>query len=100
MEQRGVMQHGPDKVVHHSRTEHVRVVQLAFVLRLIALNVERWIDRIGIGWLTPAVEFHPAEDLILVAEIVIHTAAEQPFPVTVRHRYSVGRQARSRKNRV
>ena len=85
MEQRGVIQHGPDKVVHHARSENVRVIQLAFVLRLVALDVENRIDRVRVRRLGATIEFHSAEDFVLVAELIIHAAAEQPFAVSVWH---------------
>ena len=48
-EDRRVVQHRPDEVVHHVRAEKVRIVQLAFILRLIAVVVEYWIDRVRVG---------------------------------------------------
>ena len=59
------------------------VVQLAFVLRLNALVVEHGVNGIRVSWLRAAIESDAAENLVVVAEVVIYAAAEQPFLVAV-----------------
>ena len=60
----GVIEHGPDEVIDHGRAEDMRIVQLAFVLRLRAVGIESRIDRVGISRLDTAVELHAPKDLI------------------------------------
>src|SRR5262249_47163944 len=93
LEKRRVVENRPDEVVYDAGVENVRVVELAFVLRLVALNVEDRIDRIGVSRLVAAVELDAAEDLVIVGEVVVHAAAQEPFAVAVRHRDAVGGEA-------
>ena len=59
------------------------VVQLSFVLRLNALVVEDGVDGVGVGRLRAAIESHAPENFVVVAEVVINAAAEQPLFVAI-----------------
>src|SRR5580698_6967823 len=93
-EDRRVIQHRSDKVVHDVRAEKVSVIQLAFILRLYAAVVEYRIYGVRVSRLHTAIELHATKNLVLVAEGVIHASAEQPFFVAVRNGLRIALRAR------
>ena len=79
-----IPQHGSDDVIDHIGAEHMRVVQLPFVLRLNAVDVKHRVDRVGISRLRTAVEPCSSEDLIVLVDVPIHASGEQPLLVSIR----------------
>src|SRR6202007_2422279 len=71
--------HGADEIVDYRRAENVRVVQLAFVLRLDAEIIEGRVDGIGVRGLRAAIRAHPSENFIVITEAVVSATAQQPF---------------------
>jgi len=58
-------------------------VQLPFVLRLNAVVVKDGVDRICIRRLDSSVYFEATKKLVFIVKVVVDTAGEQPFMVSV-----------------
>src|SRR5262249_17449182 len=89
LKESGIVQHRTDEVVDDARIENVRVIQLAFILGLVALDIKERADGIGVRGLVAAVELYAAEQLVVVAELVVNAAAEQPLAVPIRNRHTI-----------
>lgn len=55
------------------------LVELAFVLGLLAVGIEQWIDGIGVSCLEALVYFEMSENVIVGAKIVIHASDVDGF---------------------
>src|SRR3984957_7148671 len=71
----------------------MRVVQLAFILRLMADSVKCRVDGVSVGRLGAAIELHPSEYLVVIAEGIIDSADEEHLLVTAAARQSDSAQA-------
>src|SRR5260370_37320874 len=63
----------------------MRVIQLAFILRLNAEIIEGRVDRVGVGGLRPAVKSCSSENFIVVAEVIVDPTADEPLLVATRY---------------
>ena len=57
----------------------MRLLQLAFVLRLVADRVESRVDRIGIACLQSMIGSEVSKQTVVAAQILIEPAGDQPF---------------------
>ena len=71
---RRVIQHGTNEVVYDGRAEYVRIIQLAFILRLDAIRIKKWINGVGIRRLHATIELRATKNLIFVAEGIVKPA--------------------------
>ncbi len=78
-----IPQNGPNEVVHDVWAKDVRVVHLAFIFGLIALDVEDRVDGICECRLEATVILESGEHFVVVVEIIIDACGQQPFPVAV-----------------
>src|SRR4029077_5581717 len=71
----------------------MRVVQLAFILRLMANGVKCRIDGISVGRLGASIELYASEYLVVIAEGIINSADEEHFLVPAAARQSDSAEA-------
>src|SRR5215469_6097625 len=96
LEDRGIAQVGKYEIVRHGRAEDMGVIQLAFILRLVADGIESRVNWVSIRRLRATVELHASKDLVVVIKGIIDSADKQPFLVAARTGQCDGAEARSR----
>ena len=72
-----------DDLVDSAAPEQVGFIELPFVRGLNAIRVEHWVDRIGARGLHPVIGLEAPKQLILIADVVVNTSAQQPLSVQV-----------------
>ena len=74
-----VVDGGEDELVDNIRAEGVGFVQLAFILGLRAGRIVDRSKQVGIGCLQALIDLEMTEDVVLIAEGLIDTSAQQPL---------------------
>src|SRR5581483_10241330 len=84
LENRAIPGSREDQLVHRICRERMRLVQLPFVLWLVALRVERGINGVGECRLQAMVRAEMREQTIAVADVLVDAAGQEPLVGLIR----------------